>query len=227
MVECGIIVCYADLFLQTFAEEGKQMPRHDWFHHIKLSGTRHRREKDAMRKAVKRESHNNYKPKPTKKSSYYKIYKNRYKKLGIGNFKTHSYRLIDLANIYGIHVNTVLDWYNNDMLPKPFLKESDKYRSWGWQKRPIYIKEQILVITKVLDDVFAQSSQFRSNYEGHIEMMREGDFMVRERMSYKAVAIKTVKPVKPKTKLRKRPAPHLRPLLRAMQAELNKRSKNW
>ncbi|MDA0967569.1 MAG: hypothetical protein O2970_11520 [Proteobacteria bacterium] len=180
------------------------MPRYDWFEHIKLSGTRHRRDKDALRKAIGRGTEKTYKPKAIKKSTYYKIHKNRYGKFSFGNFKTDTYRLIDLANIYGIHVNTVLDWYRRGMLPDSKSLSSDKYRGWGWAERPIYIKEQILVITKVLDDIFAQSNHFRIDYKDHIQMMREGDIMVRSRIPYKAVYTREQIFGTPKSKPKKR-----------------------
>lgn len=173
------------------------MPRHDWFEHIELSGSNERRRNDVLRKCKMRGVGRYEIRKAPEASTYYKIKKHRHKPLNFGNHKTWTYRLSDLASIYGLHVNTILGWYRNGMLPKPFYKDSSKYRSWNWAERPVYIKEQILVITKVLDDIFLQSSQFRACYTNHIEMMREGDLMVRERMSYKAVAVKIVKPVKP------------------------------
>ena len=173
------------------------MPHYPCIQPISL-GSSERRKKNALRKCHARGGDAfamRHAPQPP---SYYQIRKHRYRKLRIGQHITYTYRLCDLAAIWGLHVNTVTRWYNQNMLPKPFYYSYRKYRTWGWEHVPYFITEQVHIIIRVLNDVFAQSSQFRRSYQAHIEMMQRGDAMVRSRIPYKAVK-RISKPPEPNT----------------------------
>lgn len=212
------------------------MPRHDWFYHIPLNGG-NRRQQDRLRKLNERggdESELRAAPEP---ATYHRIRQHRHCKVRIGQHETYAYRLSDIAAIYGLHPNTVLGWYRKGMLPPPHHISPTMYRSWGWQNRPVYyLKEQVLVICKVLDDIFGQGvTQYRQSHIHHAEMMREGCEIALARLPYKAVKPKPVKLIttpEPKPSLRHRPAPHLRPMLRQFRAALyhhqqHPYSKSW
>jgi len=198
------------------------MPHHNWFTPIPL-GNKNRRESDKICKLEKRGGNIDTLRQPPKPSSYYSIKQNRHGKVRFGNHKTYSYRLKDIAEIYDIHYNTVLNWYKNDMLPMPFAKAHVK----GWESVPIYLREQVFVICKVLDDIFGQGlTQFRKSHVEHIEMMQEGNAIALERMQYKAVQKKPNNSrlqIEVKPKLRKKPAPHMRPLLKKIREDLKQR----
>ncbi len=199
------------------------MPYHDWLYHIPLSG-KSRRAKDKLRKLHLRGGNESSLRQPPK-LTYRSIRQHRYCKVKFGMHETYAYRIDDIAAIIGLHRNTVQRWFNHGMLPPPFSRVSKSYRSWGWPDRPLYIREQVLVIVHVLNDLYTQGiTQFRQSHIYHIQMMREGDQMVRERLSYKAVKPKPIKPItppQPKPSVRYRSAPHLRPLLRHLQTGLH------
>lgn len=166
---------------------------------------------------------------PPLPSTYYRISKHHYKRLKVGNHNTFVYRTSDIAAIYGLHQNTVMNWYNKRMLPTPYNYYYTSYRSWGWERRPVWVKEQVLAICKVLDDIFAQGgAQFRKSHIEHIAIMRAGSDIAIKRLPYKAVKQKQKRIIIAKV-LRKRPSPNMRPFLKALRTALsnhfNKRSK--
>jgi hypothetical protein len=200
------------------------MPQYTWFQHIPLGSREHRR-KDALRKCRERGGDESTLRIAPCLSSNYKIRNHAYAAMRIGQHLTHSYRLSDIAAIYGLHPNTVLQWYRKGMLPMPHHISPTMYRSWGWQNRPVlYLREQVRVICKVLDDIYSQGvTQFRQSHTQHIQMMLEGDAMVHRRLPFKAVkrALAVAAP-KPTTPLRKRPKPSMRPLLSQIRADLQR-----
>lgn len=206
--------------MQVFATG--YMPHHDWLYHIPLSG-KNRRAKDKLRKCNLRGGAESSLRQPPK-LSYRSIRQHRYCKVKFGMHETYAYRIDDIAEVLGLHRNTVQKWFNHGMLPPPFTRVSKSYRSWGWPDRPLYLREQVLVIAHVLHDLYTQGvTQFRQSHIYHIQMMREGSEIAMQRISYKAVKPKPVKPItapEPKRTLRHRPAPHLRPMLRHFRAAL-------
>lgn len=199
------------------------MPRHDWFQHIELKGASARRGKNIPHE----QGGQSDMPEGRHTITYYKIGKHQYMPSRIGNHKTALYRFCDLAAVCGVNKSTIMRWYKNGMLPLPYFSDPARNRNWGWPESHYYITEQVHVIAKVLNDVFAQSSQYRMQYTEHAEMMKAGDEMVRERIPYKAVKPKRPKsviPQKQKTPLHMRPAPRLRPLLKAIRADLKRRN---
>jgi hypothetical protein len=199
------------------------MPTHNWFYPIPLSG-KNRRKRDRLNALYSRGGDESNLRQPPKPATYHAIRQHRYRKTKIGLHETYTYRIDDLAAIIGVHRNTIQRWYNLNMLPQPFINDSISYRSWGWTHRPLYLREQVLVIVRVLNNLYAQGiTQYRQSHIHHTTMMREGNRIAIERLNYKMVKPKLVKPITPpasKRTLRHRPAPHMRPFLHYLRAAL-------
>jgi hypothetical protein len=170
------------------------MPKHFWFKHVKLSGAKRLNDKIERRHKFLPPLTNN-KPKPV---SYYRIRLHAFMRVKIGKHYSWLYRLSDIARIYDLHPNTVYGWYSKGLLPEPYTQEIRKHRTWGWEPMPLYLREQVLVICKVLNDIFGQQiGQYRTIYHAHIQMIHAGNQMVLRRIPYKAV------PPEKKNKLRR------------------------
>lgn len=158
------------------------MPHHIWFENTPLKHNARHRKVDADKKLANNGGASRGSPSVP---SYKVITKAASSKVRFGNYITALYNLSDIAQIYDLAPSTVSRWYAKGMLPEPFTCNKGQ-RCWG-NTVPYYTKSQVLVICIVLDDLFRQQSrQFRQDHIQHIEMMRVGCIIARERIAEKA-----------------------------------------
>jgi hypothetical protein len=184
------------------------MPQHHRWHQSTIIGNSARRERDRNRKLHSRALRNENIP---RLADYVTIDRCMYKQRNLGGLIISYYRLCDIAKIFNLAPATVKRWFDLDMLPSPI--------QWEWlgcagaiiytdaengRTRPLFSKQQVLVICTVLNDLFEQGyRQFRQSHIHHIQMMQAGSDIAIQRLN-----IKLAKP--PKQPLPILPSPEQR-----------------
>ena len=184
------------------------MPQyHNWFQSVTI-GNAKRRERDRERKSDARALRSEHIP---RQADYVTIDRCIYERRNIGGLIISYYRLCDIARIFNISAATVQRWYYLGMLPAPATWELSGgagkvtyANDPNIRKRPLYSKQQVLVICNVLNDLFEQGyRQFRQSHRHHIQMMQAGCEIAMRRLT-----IKLAKP--PKQRLPILPSPQQR-----------------
>ena len=166
------------------------MPQyHNWFQPTTI-GNAARRERDRKRKTNSRGLTGEHIP---RLADYVTIDSCIYQHRNVGGLVIAFYRLSDIAHIFGLAPATVQRWFDLGMLPRPaqwqilgcagatIYAYADNAR-----KRPLYSKQQVLVICNVLNDLFEQGyRQFRQSHTHHIKMMNAGCDIAMQRLSIK------------------------------------------
>lgn len=184
------------------------MPQyHKWFQPVTI-GNAARRERDRKRKTNSRGLRVEHIP---NLADYITIDRCIYQRRNIGGVVIGYYRLCDIARIFNVTPATVQRWFDLYMLPTPAQWEmlgSAGETIYAYadnaRKRPLYSKQQVLVICTVLNNLFEQGyRQFRQSHTHHIEMMRVGSDIAMQRLSIKlSQPIKQPLPILPSPKQR-------------------------
>lgn len=155
--------------------------KHTWYEPTDLSNYK-RRKTDAKNKRRLRGSKHRRPVPPL--ATYNKLAKYGHP-IRLAGYETKYYYLKDIANIFNIAPHTVARWHRLGMLPEPFFRATR--RSWG-KTRCMYLKEQVLAICRVLNDIYDQGyTQFRQDHVEHIKMMHEGARIMLESLNNKPV----------------------------------------
>ena len=189
------------------------MPQHHrWFQPTTI-GNAARREHDRKRKSHSRALRNENIP---RLADYVTIDRCMYKQRNVGGLIISLYRLSDIARIFSVTRATVQRWFDLDMLPSPAQWEMlgcagaiIYIDAENTRKRPLYSKQQVLVICNVLNDLFEQGyRQFRQSHTHHIQMIQSGCTIAMQCLSIKLSK-------SPKQPLRILPSPQQRAKARA------------
>ena len=166
------------------------MPQyHNWFQSVTI-GNAKRRERDRERKSAARGLRGEQIP---RQADYVTIDRCIYQRSNIGGLIISYYRLCDIARIFNVSPATAQRWFYLDMLPAPATWELSSgagkvtyANAPNIRKRPLYSKQQILVICNVLNALFEQGyRQFRQSHHHHIQMMQAGCEIAMHRLTIK------------------------------------------
>ena len=166
------------------------MPQyHNWFQPTTI-GNAARRERDRQRKNNSWGLRSEHIP---SLADYLTIDRCIYQRRNIGGHLIAYYRLCDIARIFNVTPVTVQRWFDLDMLPTPAQWEilgcaGETIYAYAddTRQRPLYSKQQVLVICNVLNDLFEQGyRQFRQSHTHHIQMMQTGCDIAMHRLSIK------------------------------------------
>lgn len=173
------------------------MPRCIWYMEIPLKG-KNRRKKERIKKRLERGKQPDDGLPQIQFATYRSIAEasNMYQR--IYHHITKLFSLSDLARIFGVSRSTTSRWYSKGLLPKPYI--------YHRRKQPRYIKEQIIPICIVLNQIFDNGyRQYRQSHELHRQMIEWANEIAMRRIPYKAVKPKPPwKPRKPRPLSEKR-----------------------
>jgi len=165
------------------------MPKHHNWNKDFSVGSAIRREKDRKRKMAGGSIREN----KVQLATYHEIDKNFYRKHDIGGILIAYYRLKDIAAIFGKSFSTVQRWYYAGLLPEPSIYElygkKDRViysQDPTLRKRPLFTKQQVLVICNVLNGLFEQGiRQYRKSHIYHADMIYVGNDIAKKRLHIK------------------------------------------